>query len=110
MDAITFSIWAPLSRADLPGLYRRVCVLLETVGPRAILCEVSGIAADAVALDALARLQLAARRHGATLELLKASPELRSLIAFAGLESALRSRAAAEDRTAGTGDPSTGST
>jgi ABC-type transporter Mla MlaB component len=110
MDAITFSIWAPLSRDDLPGLYRRICLLLETVGPQAIRCEVSGIAADAVALDALARLQLVARRHGARLELLKASPELRSLIAFAGLEGALRSRAEAEGRTTGTGDPSTGST
>jgi hypothetical protein len=110
MESLTFAIWAPLRRADLPGLYRRVCVLLETARPREILCEVGGIAADAVALDALSRLQLAARHHGARLELLKASAELRNLIAFAGLDGALRTRAAAEGRTAGTADPSTGST
>ncbi len=110
MDSITFAIWAPLRRADLPGLYRRVCVLLETAHPREIQCEVNGIAADAVALDALARLELAARRHGAKLEFLAASAELRKLIAFAGLDGALRTRDAAEGRTAGTGDPSTGNT
>ena len=40
-------------------------------------------------LDALARLQLAARRRGRAIRLVGASPELRELIAFAGLETVL---------------------
>jgi hypothetical protein len=45
--------------------------------------------ADAVTLDALARLQLAARRCGFHVCLHGSSPELRELIAFAGLGSVL---------------------
>ena len=40
-------------------------------------------------LDLLAHLQLAARRRGCELCLVGASPELRELIAFAGLGAAL---------------------
>jgi hypothetical protein len=40
-------------------------------------------------LDALARLQLAARRRGCEIRLVGVSSELRELIAFAGLEAAL---------------------
>ena len=62
-STITFAIRGPLARGDLPGLYERVCALLRA-GP-APTCGLRrrGVAADAVAVDALARLQLAARRH-----------------------------------------------
>ena len=53
-----------------------------------VLC-VSSLPADAAAVDLLARLQLAARRHGSELRLAGASQALRELIAFCGLESAL---------------------
>jgi ABC-type transporter Mla MlaB component len=53
-------------------------------------CEVAGVAADAAALDALARLALLARRHGCELQICGASQELRALIAFAGLADVLR--------------------
>jgi ABC-type transporter Mla MlaB component len=46
--------------------------------------------ADAETIDLLARLQLAARRHGRTLRFLHASPALQDLIAFAGLDAVLR--------------------
>jgi len=42
-----------------------------------------------VSVDALARLQLAARRHRCRIELRNASSELRDLIAFMGLEDVL---------------------
>jgi ABC-type transporter Mla MlaB component len=48
-------------------------------------CELTGVAADAAAIDALARLALLARRHGCELQICGASEDLRSLIAFAGL-------------------------
>jgi hypothetical protein len=53
-------------------------------------CDVGALPADAVALDALARLQLAARRVGLELELCNASRELCCLITFTGLEEVLR--------------------
>jgi hypothetical protein len=53
-------------------------------------CDVGVLPADAVALDALARLQLAARRVGLELELCNASRELCCLITFTGLEEVLR--------------------
>ena len=45
---------------------------------------------DAVTIDALARLQLTARRLGCRLRLRHASPELRELVAFMGLRRSLR--------------------
>jgi ABC-type transporter Mla MlaB component len=110
MDSLTVRIRGPLSRGDLPGLYRRVCGLLAQSEARLIRCDVSDIAVDAVALDALARLQVAARRRGAALELLGAPAELRDLIKFVGLDSALRSRGAEEARRAGRDDRWRGST
>jgi ABC-type transporter Mla MlaB component len=85
-STITFAIRGPLGREDLPALYSRVCRLLERSGASVAVCEVSGVAADAVSVDALARLQLAARRHRCRVELRHASRELRDLIAFMGLE------------------------
>jgi ABC-type transporter Mla MlaB component len=85
-STITFAIRGPLVREDLPDLYKRVCVLLGGAGAEVAVCDVDGIAADAVSVDALARLQLAARRHRCRIEFRHASPELRDLIAFMGLD------------------------
>jgi gamma-glutamyl:cysteine ligase YbdK (ATP-grasp superfamily) len=52
-------------------------------------CQVGGLDADAATLDLLARLQLSARRLGIEVRLLDATPELRELVAFAGLTGAL---------------------
>jgi hypothetical protein len=52
-------------------------------------CDVRGLEADAAAVDALARLQLAARGIGAELRLCHASAELRCLLVFCGLEEVL---------------------
>ena len=53
-------------------------------------CDVGGLPADGAAVDALARLQLAARRVGLELELCNASDDLCCLIRFTGLEEVLR--------------------
>ncbi|HEY1508727.1 MAG TPA: STAS domain-containing protein [Solirubrobacteraceae bacterium] len=82
---ITFGIRGPLVRSDLPGLCERVCGLLAASHASVALCDVSGIAADAVAVDALARLQLAAYRSGCKVRLQQATPQLRDLVAFMGL-------------------------
>jgi hypothetical protein len=56
---------------------------------RVVCIDVARLAADASALDALARLALALGRCGYRLVLKGASPELIDLIAFAGLSQAL---------------------
>ncbi len=85
---ITFAITSPITRADLPGLFARVCRLLAG-GATLALCDVSEACADAVTVDALARLQLAAHRSGCQVRLLNPSPELRTLVAFMGLRDVL---------------------
>jgi ABC-type transporter Mla MlaB component len=83
--AADFAIWGPIARDDLPGLCERVCALLHGFGPGVIRCDVAGVEPDAVTVDALCRLQLAARRHGCRVQLRNASPELCDLIDFMGL-------------------------
>jgi ABC-type transporter Mla MlaB component len=88
-SAITLVINGPIARADLPGLYRRVCTMLERSDAAVAFCEVHDVNPDAVAVDALARLQLAARRHDCQVRLRGASDELRQLVAFMGLGAVL---------------------
>jgi ABC-type transporter Mla MlaB component len=54
-----------------------------------VVCDVACARADVVTVEALARLQLAARRHGCRVTLRHASDELRQLIAFMGLRDVL---------------------
>jgi hypothetical protein len=61
----------------------------DDLSVRTLCVDATRLAADAVTLDLLARLQLSARRCGFELRLRGSSPELRELIAFAGLEQAL---------------------
>ena len=53
------------------------------------MCDLRGVAADCVTVDALARLHLAARRAGVGLDVRHASEELRELLAFTGLSAVL---------------------
>ena len=57
---------------------------------RTIVCDVVAVAPDIHEIDALARLQLAARRFGLGISLQNASDELCELIEFAGLRDVLR--------------------
>jgi ABC-type transporter Mla MlaB component len=100
----TLKITGPLLRGDLPALFARTCALLEGGGVEVLRCELSGVLADAVAVDALARLALAARGFGCRAILCGASEELLELIALIGLAEVLCEDAtrpgAAEARTA----------
>jgi ABC-type transporter Mla MlaB component len=89
MRTIAFAIGGPIARADLPGLCDRVCGLLRGSGAAVAVCDVSGVDPDAVTVDALARLQLAARRTGCRVRLRNASDELLELLAFMGLDDVL---------------------
>jgi ABC-type transporter Mla MlaB component len=87
--SITFAITGPITRDDLPGLCNRVCALLEQSSASVAFCDVIGVDIDAVTVDALARLQLGARRRECTVRLLNASAELIALVAFMGLENVI---------------------
>jgi len=82
-------IRGPIAPADLQGLSRRVCALLEGSGGGEVLCDVRGVGPDAVTVDALGRLELAARRHGCRVRLRGVSHELLELIELMGLSEVL---------------------
>lgn len=91
-QSVAFAIRGPISRADLPGLCDRVCGLLAKNDADVVLCDVHGVEPDAVTVDALARLQLAARRHGCRVRLCSASKALCDLVSFMGLDDVLPDR------------------
>jgi len=86
---VDFAITGPIARADLPGLCNRVCALLSESKAGIVRCDVRGVEPDAVTVDALARLQLAAHRHGCRVRLRHASDELVELVEFMGLTDVL---------------------
>ena len=72
-----------------PEDIRRLCEQLRAVvasgDARVVVCDVSALPADARAIEALARLQLTARRLGRRIRLQRASRCLEQLLEFAGL-------------------------
>jgi len=68
---------------------RAVYLQMGASVPRPLICDLRSLGADAETIDLLARLQLAARRHGWTLRFFHASPALQELIAFVGLDAVL---------------------
>ena len=94
---VAFAIRGPIARADLPGLCARVCALLSDCDGGVVLCDATGVDPDAVTVDALARLQLAARRQGCKVQLCNASDELLELVAFMGLEDVCRNGARSDE-------------
>jgi ABC-type transporter Mla MlaB component len=83
---VVFVVDGPLAPADVPGLCRRVRVLLDRPGVARVVCDVGALVVpDGVAVDALARLQLAARRRGCRVALRHAPTELLDLLELAGL-------------------------
>jgi ABC-type transporter Mla MlaB component len=90
-QSVTLTIAGPLERAALPALFQRTCALLAGSTATVLCCELDeSVAADAVAVDALARLALVARRHGASVCLSGASDEMLALVALIGLAEVLR--------------------
>ena len=88
-DTVAFAVRGPIARGDLPGLCDRVGAILGTRTFTVALCDVADVDPDAVTVDALARLQLAARRHGCQVRLRNASPALLELVELMGLTDVL---------------------
>lgn len=69
-----------------PAEVARACAALEAEPATDVVCDVGGLArADLAAVDALARLRLAARRRGHRLTFRGAGPELRGVLDLVGL-------------------------
>jgi hypothetical protein len=84
-----FAIHGPIAETDLPGLCARVCDLLGQARGESVACDVEDVVPNAVTVDALSKLQLAAARRRCRIELRNATPELRDLVAFMGLADVL---------------------
>jgi ABC-type transporter Mla MlaB component len=84
-NTVAFAIRGPITRADLPALCERVRALLRESGAALAVCDVHEVECDAVTVDALARLQLAAKQSGCRVKLRGACPELVRLVEFMGL-------------------------
>jgi anti-anti-sigma factor len=79
-----------LDHDTVPALVARVCRLLDGIEAESIVCDVTAVTApDAVAVEALARLQLAARRRGLRVWLRDGEGDVLDLLALAGLREVL---------------------
>ena len=87
---VEFEISGRIDPEDVATLCDYVCARLQSGAPDRVICDLGGvIASDAVAVDALARLQLASRRRGCGIELRNPSPELLGLLELLGLSSVM---------------------
>jgi ABC-type transporter Mla MlaB component len=84
--ATVLTLRGRIARADIAVLCERVVVLLERCDDGLVVCDVGSLLdPDAVTVDALARLQLTARRRGRRIRLRHACGELQDLLALMGL-------------------------
>ena len=83
---IVLAIGGPIARVDIPALCERAEALLESSSAGVVVCDVGDVVEpDAVTVDVLARLALAAQRRGRQLRLRNTCPDLRDLLALMGL-------------------------
>jgi ABC-type transporter Mla MlaB component len=80
----------PVTRDAIPAVCERARRLLEGCDAGPVLCDVGALAEpDAITIDALARLQLTARRLGHRVELRRSCEALEDLLALTGLREVL---------------------
>jgi ABC-type transporter Mla MlaB component len=85
-STIVLSLGSPLAKADVTGLCEEGRALLEASGAEVLVCDASELArSDAVAVDAIARLQLTARRLGSRVCIRQPPADLCALLRFTGL-------------------------
>jgi ABC-type transporter Mla MlaB component len=100
--ATVWAIGPTIDRADIPILCANLVALLDVTGATVVMCDVGRIVEpDAVTVEALARLQLTARRFGRYLTICRANHRLLDLMTFVGLSDVLSVESArqAEQRT-----------
>jgi ABC-type transporter Mla MlaB component len=83
---VVLAIGGPIAPGDVPEIWERVRVYLDGRADTVVLCDMEApVDPDVVTIDALARLQLAARRAGCQVRLHHACDELQDLLALTGL-------------------------
>jgi ABC-type transporter Mla MlaB component len=86
LRTIFVTLNGPIDRWDIDALCERLRALLEESAADLVVCDVGPLVLpDAVAVDAVARLQLTARRLGRELRLRRAPGELQELLTLVGL-------------------------
>ncbi len=86
---IELTIRGGIERAELPGLAARVCALFAANRGCVVSCDVTDVPVNAVTVEALARLQLVARRNACQVVLRNPSDGLRELVFLMGLSDVL---------------------
>ena len=84
-SAISFAVGATLTRAAIPALCANLAEVLRGRDRGVVVCDVTGVRADVVAIEALARLGLTARRHGWRLVVTGGGADLLELADLLGL-------------------------
>jgi ABC-type transporter Mla MlaB component len=88
--SIILDLQGPVARAAVPDLCERLRLLLATGDVDLVTVEVGALTEpDAAAVDALARLQLTARRSGSSIRLRHTRAKLRDLLVLTGLSEEL---------------------
>jgi ABC-type transporter Mla MlaB component len=88
--SVVMVLLGPIAPADVPALCARLDGMLRHTGAGLATCDVGAVPDATVAtVDALARLQLAAKRAGGRIRLRHASPQLRALLDLVGLADAI---------------------
>jgi ABC-type transporter Mla MlaB component len=91
LATIRLVLQGPMAEDEVRALCEWLGDLLDASSADRVECDcVELTAPDLRMVDALAKLQLAAARHGSTLVLRRAPPSLVELVAFAGLARILR--------------------
>ncbi|MFF2998411.1 STAS domain-containing protein [Streptomyces sp. NPDC057950] len=89
VDAMTPAVLvlpAPVTRDEVPRLCDAVRARLAATGGGVVVCDVAGLGPPGLAtVDALARMELAARRAGGRIRLRDPDPPLRALLDLVGL-------------------------
>ncbi|MCX4577089.1 STAS domain-containing protein [Streptomyces sp. NBC_01571] len=115
VDAMTPAVLvlpALVTRDEVPGLCDDVRARLTATGGGVVVCDVAGLGPPGLAtVDALARMELAARRAGGRIRLRDPAPPLRALLDLVGLrfelegESEEREPARGVEEAVESGDP-----
>lgn len=88
---ILLALRGPITAADVPQLCDQLAARLRDSDATDAVCDVGALGRPTVAtVNALARLQLVARRHGCRIRLRGAGPELLLLLDLVGLRDVVR--------------------
>lgn len=79
----------PIAKGDASRLCDHLRAVLTSSDAALVICDIGELEANIATVDALARLQLTARRMGRRIELRGGSPDLAGLLSFVGLADVL---------------------